>query len=120
MEVAAATTNMLFLNQKFFLDVKDYSRVDRLEADIRQFGGIIEKFLSKEITCVVTNRTRTENLLPHKDASTPTTSQKRSLRPSACGGRVMSRGQSLLMRSNSLKDTPVSYTHLTLPTKRIV
>ena len=106
-EITASTTNMLFLNQKFFLDVKDYSRIDRLEADIRQLGGIIEKFLSKEITCVVTNRTRTENLLPHKDASTSTANQSQSHRPSACGDRVMSRGQRLLMRSNSLKDTSV-------------
>ena len=98
---------MLFSNQKFFLDVKDYSKIDRLEAGIRQFGGIIEKFLSKEITCVVTNKTRTENMLLNKDISTSTPTHFQSLRSSACGSRVMSRGQSLLMRSNSLKDTSV-------------
>jgi len=95
----------MFSNQKIFLDVKDYSKIDRLEADIREFGGTIEKFLSKEITCVVTNRTRTDNLLLRKDVSTPTSTQSR--RPSAGGSRVLSRGQCLLMRSNSLKDTAV-------------
>jgi len=99
--------NMLFSNQKIFLDVKDYSRIDQLEADIRQFGGIIEKFLSKEITCIVTNRGRAENLTQQKDVSASTRTESRSLRPSACASRVLSRGQSLLMRSNSLKDASV-------------
>lgn len=87
--------SMLFSNQKVFLDVKDYCRIDQLEADIHQFGGIIEKFLSKDITCIITNRGRVDNL---KDVSASP-----SLRPT-CGNKVMSRGQSLLMRSNSLKD----------------
>ena len=107
---------MLFSNQKVFLDVKDYSRLDQLEADIRQFGGIIEKFLSKEITCVVTNRGRAENFSQQKDVSVSTCSQSQSVRPSASGNRVLSRGQSLLMRSNSLKDTsvcdPVSFAQM--------
>lgn len=101
------TCDMLFSNQKIFLDVKDYGKIDQLEADICQFGGTVEKFLSKEITCVVTNRTRTEHLLTHKDVSAPASNQSQSLRPGACASRVMSRGQSLLMRSNSLKDKPV-------------
>jgi len=96
---------MLFSNQKIFLDVKDYSKIGQLEAAIRQFGGTIEKFLSKEITCVVTNRERTEGLSLQKDVSASAHSQ--SFRPSASGGRVLSRGQALLMHSNSLKDTSV-------------
>jgi len=108
----SSNANMLFSNQKVFLDVKDYGKIDRLEADIRQFGGVIEKFLSKEITCVVTNRARTENLSQQKDVG----SQSQLLRPSASGSRVLSRGQSLLMRSNSLKDTvvcdPVTFAHI--------
>ena len=83
---------MMFSSYKIFLDVKDYTRIDQLEADICQLGGIIEKFLSKEITCVITNRTITETLLTHKHVT-----QSQSLRP-ACGNRVMSRGQCLLMR----------------------
>jgi len=98
---------MSFLNQKVFLDVKDYGRIDQLEADICQLGGTIEKFLSKEVTCVVTNRTRTENALLHKDLSKPISTECQTLQPSAGLSRVMSRGQSILLRSNSLKDTPV-------------
>ena len=87
----------MFANQKMFLDVKNYSKIDQLEANIRQVGGIIEKFLSKDITCVVTNRARTENPLI---AST----QDQSLRPPTCSSKVLSRGQRLLLRSSSLKD----------------
>ena len=94
---------MLFSNQKIFLDVKDYSKIDQLEASICQFGGTIEKFLSKEVTCVVTNRTRGESCMLQKAASASTCTQ--SCRPPASASRIMSRGQSLLMRSNSLKDT---------------
>jgi len=94
---------MLFSNQKIFLDVKDYSKIDQLEASICQFGGTIEKFLSKEVTCVVTNRARGESCMLQKAASASTCAQ--SCRPPTSASRVMSRGQSLLMRSNSLKDT---------------
>jgi len=95
----------MFTNQKIFLDVKDYSRIDQLEANIRQRGGLIEKFLSKEITCVVTNRTKTDNYCLQKSAFASPSNL--NLCNPACGSRVMSRGQSLLMRSNSLKDVSV-------------
>jgi len=98
--------NMLFSNQKIFLDVKDYSRIDQLEADIRQFGGTIEKFLSKDVTCVITNRGKVDNMSQRKDVSAIPCAPRQSLQPS-CGSKIMSRGQSLLMRSNSLKDTSV-------------
>jgi len=98
---------IMFLNQKFFLDVKDRSKLGQLEATIRQLGGTVEKFLSKDVTCVVTNRVRTEDVLLQKDVSASASTQSQSFRPSASCSRVMSRGQTLLMHSNSVKDSSV-------------
>ena len=98
---------MLFSNQKIFLDVKDYSKIGQLEASICQFGGVIEKFLSKEITCVVTNRARTEGVSLQRNVSASASTHGQSFRPSANGSRVLSRGQTLLMHSNSRRDMSV-------------
>lgn len=105
---ASVTANM-FSNQKIFLDVKDYGKLGQLEATIREFGGTVEKFLSKDVTCIVTNRARTESGLGllQKDVLASASTHSQSFRPSAIGNRVISRGQALLMHSNSLKDTSV-------------
>ena len=104
--MVSSTVDMLFSNQKIFLDMKDYKEIDQLEANIRQFGGIIEKFLSKDITCIVTHRTRTESLSLQKDVSLPV-STHRQLFQLPSGGQVMSRGLSLLSRSYSLRHISV-------------
>lgn len=103
----SSVASMLFSNHRIFLDVKDYTEVDQLEASIRQFGGVIENFLSKEITCVVTNRTKTESSLLQKDMSMPASTLRQSFRPSALDSQVMSRGLNLLMHSNSVRYMPV-------------
>ena len=106
----------MFSDQKFFLDVKDHSKLGQLEATICQLGGTVEKFLSKDITCVVTNRVRTESVSLQKDVSAPTSAHNQSFRPCAGGSRFISRGQALLMHSNSLKDTsfcePVAFAEM--------
>src|SRR5437867_3399466 len=45
-----------FKNAKLFLDLKGFVEQEKLEADITSLGATIEKFLSREVTCVVTNR----------------------------------------------------------------
>ncbi|XP_070566050.1 transcriptional regulator ATRX-like isoform X2 [Ptychodera flava] len=40
----------------FYLDLHNYGKASNLEKDIIELGGVIEKFLCKEVTHVITNR----------------------------------------------------------------
>lgn len=68
-------------NEKIYLDLKDGQLTQDLEKYITRFGGIVEKFLSKDITCVVTSRInpndmKVEDAVLKKEAFSPHTAEK--------------------------------------------
>jgi hypothetical protein len=103
----------MFEGQKVFLDLRDYPCLEKLEVDIRQLGGTVEKFLSRETTCVITNRGKLgrENECGSRECSpSPKTGENSLSMPVSSGPDIeklscsaLSRGQKLLMRSNSFK-----------------
>ena len=52
----AAFNKDLFKNHVFYLDVPGYKDADKLESDVIRLGAKVEKFLSKDVTRVITNR----------------------------------------------------------------
>ncbi|KAK8753724.1 hypothetical protein OTU49_001315 [Cherax quadricarinatus] len=44
------------LNKTFYLDVKGYRNIANIRADIRNLGGIVEEFLSREVNYVISSR----------------------------------------------------------------
>lgn len=68
-------------DEKIYLDLKDGQLTQDLEKYITRFGGIVEKFLSKDITCVVTSRInpndmKAEDAVLKKEAFSPCPAEK--------------------------------------------
>lgn len=94
-----------YKDQSFFFDLKTCTRLPELEKGVSDFGGRIERFLCKDVTCVVTDRRDWKRFVgPSNNTSildfiTKTKAQT----PSAPKSRNMSvpssRGQALLMKS---------------------
>ncbi|XP_032662468.1 protein DBF4 homolog B isoform X2 [Chelonoidis abingdonii] len=54
-EVTGSSKNLPFLGKSFYLDLPNNKNVEFLVATIKQLGGVIESFLSKEISYVVSS-----------------------------------------------------------------
>ncbi|XP_044855286.1 protein DBF4 homolog B isoform X4 [Mauremys mutica] len=54
-EVTGSPKNLPFLGKSFYLDLPNNKNVEFLVATIKQLGGVIESFLSKEISYVVSS-----------------------------------------------------------------
>ncbi|XP_030397249.1 protein DBF4 homolog B isoform X2 [Gopherus evgoodei] len=54
-EVTGSSKNLPFLGKSFYLDLPNNRNVEFLVATIKQLGGVIESFLSKEISYVVSS-----------------------------------------------------------------
>ncbi|XP_013410667.1 uncharacterized protein LOC106173888 [Lingula anatina] len=93
-------TSKLYNGKSFFLDLDGYSKLAKLEEDVVRLGGRIERFLSREVNFVVTNKT-TEcgvNGSPVEPTKTPS--------PSSVDGSkapVISRGMALVLKSTSTR-----------------
>lgn len=105
--------------EKIFLDLKDGHLIEDLERYIKKFGGVIEKFLSKDITCVVTSRVNVVNVrTEERGMLSPSLVEEKTPKKTECGlnSAAMSRGKALLLRSNSMKSSaticdPVQFAH---------
>uniref|UniRef100_A0A674JLS0 DBF4B-CDC7 kinase regulatory subunit n=1 Tax=Terrapene triunguis TaxID=2587831 RepID=A0A674JLS0_9SAUR len=54
-EVTGSSKNLPFLGKSFYLDLPNNKNVEFLVATIKQLGGVIESFLSKEISYVISS-----------------------------------------------------------------
>uniref|UniRef100_A0A8C8S464 BRCT domain-containing protein n=1 Tax=Pelusios castaneus TaxID=367368 RepID=A0A8C8S464_9SAUR len=54
-EVAGSSKNLPFLGKSFYLDLPNNKNVQFLVVMIKQLGGVIESFLSKEVSYVVSS-----------------------------------------------------------------
>ncbi|ESN90488.1 hypothetical protein HELRODRAFT_166157 [Helobdella robusta] len=86
---------------KVFLDLKNYSNRNKLEAYLKKLEVAIEEFLSNEIDYVVTNRKLDSATAPPKLHHRNTSFSSQAFPANTPKVMMMSRGQTLLMRSNS-------------------
>lgn len=77
--------------EKIFLDLKDGHLIEDLERYIKKFGGVIEKFLSKDITCVVTSRVNVVNVRAEERGGvlSPSLVEEKSSKKTECGKFVI-------------------------------
>ncbi|KAG6922233.1 DBF4 zinc finger B, partial [Chelydra serpentina] len=54
-EVTGSSKNLPFLGKSFYLDLPNNKNMEFLVATIKQLGGVIESFLSKEVSYVVSS-----------------------------------------------------------------
>lgn len=77
--------------EKIFLDLKDGHLIEDLERYIKKFGGVIEKFLSKDITCVVTSRVNIVNVrAEERGMLSPSLVEEKTFKKTECGKFVIS------------------------------
>ncbi|PFX20604.1 uncharacterized protein LOC111336681 [Stylophora pistillata] len=55
----------------FYLDLENYRKAGSLKARIKELGGAVEEFLSKDISCVVTNKKDADSHCSPRSNSTP-------------------------------------------------
>lgn len=87
--------------EKIFLDLKENHVTENLEKLIKKSGGFVEKFLSREVTCIVTNRTESESNTEEVNHHLQQNQKKMRLDVTA-----LSRGKALLLKSNSTNNLP--------------
>lgn len=90
--------------KSFFLHVHSPGKARELERKLKEFGGVVEKFLSKELTCVITDQpTTTQRSASGKKGSG-------SLATDLTNTRGPSRAQAILQKSVRQKKQPAKST----------
>ncbi|CAB1420106.1 unnamed protein product [Pleuronectes platessa] len=100
--VSSSARNKPFAGKVFYLDLPSNRTAETLERDIKQLGGIVEKFFSKEIKYLVSNKRearyvqclRQDSPVPSPDSG-PSSPHPRSNphRPGSHGDNMKSRSQ---------------------------
>ncbi|XP_062255712.1 protein DBF4 homolog A [Platichthys flesus] len=100
--VSSSARNKPFAGKVFYLDLPSNRTAEALERDIKQLGGIVEKFFSKEIKYLVSNKRearyvqclRQDSPVPSPDSG-PSSPHPRSNphRPGSHGDNMKSRSQ---------------------------
>ncbi|XP_034468165.1 protein DBF4 homolog A isoform X2 [Hippoglossus hippoglossus] len=100
--VSSSARNKPFAGKVFYLDLPSNRTAETLEMDIKQLGGIVEKFFSKEIKYLVSNKRearyvqclRQDSPVPSPDSG-PSSPHPRSNphRPGSHGDNMKSRSQ---------------------------
>ena len=105
----------IFKGETFYLDLGGHHGMQSIEADIQSLGGKIEKFLSKDVTCLVTASCGKKAIASTTLVTSPS-SPGRCGSPTEAPSRVnrnnsginpplLSRGQALLLKASKRQNT---------------
>ncbi|KAM8735145.1 protein DBF4 homolog A [Acanthopagrus schlegelii] len=99
-----------FAGKVFYLDLPSNRTAETLERDIKELGGTVEKFFSKEIKCLVSNKREARYVhCLRQDSPLPSPeSGQSSPHPPSKPHRPCSNGESIKSRSQAQADTFVT------------
>nr|XP_019948867.1 PREDICTED: protein DBF4 homolog A [Paralichthys olivaceus] len=108
--VSSSAQNKPFAGKVFYLDLPSNRTAETLERDIKQLGGVVEKFFSKEIKYLVSNKREARYVQCFRQVSpvpSPDSGQS-SPHPRSNPHRPGSHGDNMKSRSQAQTETLVS------------